>query len=426
MIAILLISVIHGELENGLDYYLWPEHKIPMVEIRFIIESGSIYDPDSLWGLAYLTHRMLERGVEGYSYLELRNEVERLGARLSFRTGREYLLIQSRCLSRNLDKMLKLIALLILKPTFPESELEKLKTEVYGQIKSQDDDPFMLGFNQFYRTLYQSHPLGHRVQGEEETIQPIQRQDLLSHYNENYLPDRSALVMVGDFDTTAVKSAIDILFGNWLSKERKNIEKTKTFDSLRLAVVYRDLSQVYIFYGNQGISRLDSRFFPTRIGNFILGGSGLTSRIATRIREEAGLAYIASSWVRSGIYDHPFIAMVQTKVDSGVAAFRRLKEEIECAMAGISTEEIERARSYYLGHLPLTYDTYRERADILVAIHRFDLGLDYLDRVPDMVRSVGKKEVESALRDVLAQGFVLVVVGPVTEEEVRYWISQRR
>ncbi|RKX71386.1 hypothetical protein DRP53_01755 [candidate division WOR-3 bacterium] len=423
---LLLFAIVHGELANGLDYYFWPDHKIPMVEIRFVIEAGSVNDPDSLPGLANLTHRLLERGVEGYSYLELREKIESMGARLTLEVDREFLLIKGRCLSKHTGMLLRLISLILLQPEFSSSELDKLKDEIAGLIRSRADDPFAVGLDHFYRLLYPDHPLGHHPFGDLNSIARIGIEDIRCFYRKHYLPNLSAIIVCGDIDTGAVRRQIEEWFGDWEAKKVEEITPPEGFDSLRIAVVEKDLSQAYIFYGNLGIGRSDPDFLAARLGNFILGGSGLTSRLSTRIREHAGLAYIAYSFIRSGRKCHPFIAMVQTNIDSAPSSLRMLMDEVEKAKSGITPEEMKRSKSFYLGHLPLSYDTFGERADLLVAIHRFRLGIDYLDHLPERIEELGKQEVDGAIKKLLRKGFTLVVVGPLNKKTIHSWLPERR
>ena len=426
IILLLLAPIIHDSLPNGFDYYLWPDHHLPMVEIRVTTDIGSIYDPEDLPGLANLTHLMLERGTEDYTYLELLNLIESMGARLSVNVGREQITVKARCLSKHLSSMLRIIGCLIRKPTFPEDEIERLKTEIIGRIRAENDDPFAIGINVFYDLIYEGHPLAHSPIGTEKSVMGIEREEVVTFYQDHYLPNISVIALCGDLEVEPVVEILKSTFGDWKRNQIKEIPSPPTLDSTRIRAVTRDLSQAYIFFGNTGMARNDSSYLAARLGNFVLGGSGLTSRLSNRIREEGGLAYIAFSRLRSGKVDHPFVALVQTKVDSAPSSVKMLIEEVDrIRREGIDSAEYERTQSYYSGHFPIAYDTYRERADLLVYIHRFRLGIDYLDRFPEMIGSISLKDVNEALSAVIDRNFGLVVVGPIDSTTLRSWLPDK-
>ncbi len=153
--------------------------------------------------------------------------------------------------------------------------------------------------------------------------------------------------------------------------------------------------------------------------NYILGGAGLTSRISNTIREEKGLAYIAYSYFRRFVNGGYFAAEVQTKKEMVNEVVETLLSEIKGIQREISEQELEWAKKFYTGYLPLAYDTYGEMMDIVAQIQIGGYGLDYLDKFEMHINALELSDLQAAAdRYLHPDRFCLVVVGDVTPDDV--------
>jgi zinc protease len=154
--------------------------------------------------------------------------------------------------------------------------------------------------------------------------------------------------------------------------------------------------------------------------NNILGGSGLTCRISDAIREKKGLAYSAGSYYARFREDGYFEAYVQTKRESATDAISTLVGEIAGMQKGAIKKELDDAKNFYIGHFPLTFDTYRELADFAAQIEIEKLGLDYAETFPRTVEQVTLADIEMAAQKNLSpNAYYLVVVGDLDPADIK-------
>lgn len=414
-------KITRDKLRNDLVVLTSEAHKLPMVDIIFVVKAGSVYDPPGKEGLANLTAKMLLRGTTIHNGEELLERVEYLGASIDINTEEDYVRLSSRALSKDLPVLLEIISEYIMKPAFDNLEFKKLKNQVYSEILSQLDDPFYAGQVAFRRLLFGNHPLNHNPIGFDTTIKNIEVKDLKDFYNTYYAPNNSFIVLVGDFNSDSVISLIDKFFGNWNPKNLPEFSASlPDLKGKKAMLIKRDISQSYIFLGFSGPDINASDWIQTRIMNYILGGSGLTSRLATEIREKRGLAYSVYSFFDRFKYGGYFVAGVQTKKESTNEAVELIVKEMRRLQEGVSKEELERAKKYFIGHFPLDFDTYREMANFITKIEIEGLGLDYPERFEDMVSSVTLEDITSSARRYLHHDdFCLAIVGNIEEDAIK-------
>ena len=166
------------------------------------------------------------------------------------------------------------------------------------------------------------------------------------------------------------------------------------------------------YLGRPAVRRDHPDYFPLLVANYILGG-GSASRLYTRVREDAGLAYAVGSSLSPGRYGASCTVSLQTRVDGVAEALRLVRAEMAgMSRAPVGERELGLAKSYLIGSFPLRLDTSTKVADMLTAIEEYDLGLDYPDRFVEAVRRVTRADVERvAARYLNPAEFSSVIVG---------------
>jgi zinc protease len=415
------INIERDTLENGLVMLLSEAHKIPMVELKLIVKSGSVYDPPGKEGIANLCAKMLLRGTELHKGDELIEKIEYLGAYIDVNTREDYIEISGRALSKDLSLLLEIVSECLKTPSFDSTEFKKLQRQTYSEIISRLDDPFYAGEIAFRNLLFQTHPLNHDPLGFDTTVNYIEITDLKDFYKQYYAPNNAFIVLVGDFEGDSIKILIDRYFANWQKKDippfSSSLPKLKGKKGM---IIKRDISQSYIFLGFLGPNNRISDWLPVRIMNYILGGSGLTSRLATEIREKRGLAYSVYSFFDRFNYGGYFVAGAQTKNESANEAIELIVREMIRISSDVSEKELSGAKNYYIGNFSLTFDTYREMTNFIARVEIEGLGLDYADRFGKMISAVTIEDIgESGLKYLHPDDFCLVIVGNIDETDIK-------
>ncbi|HTC21314.1 MAG TPA: pitrilysin family protein, partial [bacterium] len=294
--------------------------------------------------------------------------------------------------------------------------LETDKLDTLDGLQRLEDTPDELTRVTFVKGLFGQSPYGRWASP--LSVQKITREDVVDFYEKHYGPQGSVLAVAGNFDEDAVYSQLESLFAGW-----KNQEALPTMaDAKPLGpTIYffpKDVSQVFIRYGVLGLKRHDPRDIPLQVANYILGGSGFTSRLMHQIRSDRGLAYFVDSVAMPYNIRGLFEVIGGTRPDS-VKEYLTVMFQVmgDFAKGGPTDEELAQAQRSmveeyaYNFESPYTLSSYRASLDF----HGYPD--DYLSTYRDQVKAVTREQAAQAAGDILSEkDWVMVVCGPAALE----------
>ena len=388
-------------LPNGMIFLHLEQRGLPLVTVSLTLPAGTLAETAEQAGLAYLTAALLAEGTARRRGETLAQAIAALGGQIGFDADRDTATGQATILRSDLKTGLQLLAEMVLQPTFPQDELARKRNETIGQIKRSLQDPATQVQVTLRQALYGNHPYGRRVIGRVETLQALSREDLIRFHRDYYKPEGAIVVVVGDVAQDEAKTLLLNAFAGWTGVPQPfpALPEVKAPDKLEVIKLDRDVAQAHLLFGHLGIRRDHPDYYAIRIMNYILGGGGFESRLLSRIREEQGLAYGASSTFSSGLVGGIFRAGVSTKNTTANQARDLLFETMhDLRQQPVSEQELADAKAFMIGSFPLNLTSNRELAAILTSVERFDLRLDYLERFPDLIRAVTPQDVQRVAR----------------------------
>jgi zinc protease len=417
------LPIARDSLSCGLKVLTYQSDRLPLIEMRWVSYSGSAYDPTGKEGLANLTNKMLTRGTKNRSALKISQELEFVGASLSDGTGYDVSTLHMRFLSKDLDLALDILSDALLNSVFSDTELMKVKVQTIGDIKQSYDYPYDVGWEKFTELVFKNHPYGHSTIGDTASVPKITRKDIVDFYNKYFTVNNGFLIVAGDFNKTELLKKIEMKF----SSMRNGIVDTKIpalehgpySDKPKGYIINQaDLNQSYIFIGQPGMTETSPDYFPSRVMNFILGGSPLTSRIGAGVRETQGLAYDARSFFDRRLYGGLFAATTQTS-DPNKGINTILNEIKKMSESGATLDELKNAKTFYIGNFPFNYDATREKIDLLQGIEVYNKGLDYPEKFNSFIEKITLDEINQAAKTYLfPNNYLLVIVTNVPKESL--------
>ncbi len=305
-----------------------------------------------------LTGSMLDKGTKTKTRQQIKDEFDKLKARVSFFGANNQAGANIETTKENLPAVLKLVAEVLKTPAFDEGEFEKLKQEELAGIESQKSEPQAIAFNQ-YRRITNPYPKSDiRYVGtfdeDIENVKAAKIEDIRQFHKDFYGASNASATVVGDFDKAAVEKIINAEFGNWKSAKpfTRIASPYQAVKAENKALETPDKANA-MFVAGMGMPLQDTDpDYPALImGNYMLGGGFLNSRLATRIRQKDGLSYgvgsqfSASSLDKSGTF-MSYAIYAPENAEKLEAAF---KEEIEKVLKeGFTAEELKAAKSGYL------------------------------------------------------------------------------
>lgn len=399
-------------LENGLILLTSEQKSLPMVTFNLLIEAGSRYDPQGHGGVAKLTARLLTYGTRKRTALEISDALDFIGASLETSCGKELATVSLTLLKKDLDIGLKLLAEILTESVFSPEEVERQKQSVIASIKAKRENPRHIAGTKFIEALFPQSPYGRPVEGTEDSVRSIERGSLIEFYERFYRPNRAILAVVGDISHQAAVQKLTKAFRSWgKGPSTKELPPSSSPGPGNFIRIDKNLTQANIIIGHKGVPRGHPDYYAIMVMNYILGGGGFSSRLMDSIRNERGLAYSVYSVFYAKKHVGTFQVAMQTKNESAEEAIRIAMEEIRrIRERGVSARELKEAKDYLIGNFPLRLDTNRRIANFLAQVEFFELGLDYPERYPELIRRVSQEDVLRVARRHLRPERLIVVV----------------
>src|SRR5712691_2667416 len=205
-------------LDNGLKVLLVENPSIPTVSMNASVLAGARYDPEAKAGLAIMVSRLLDEGTETRTSFEIADAIESVGGAIDADGSFERIVVSAGVLTKDIDLGLELLADLSIRPIFPQEYVDKEKERTLAEIISAQDRPQVVAGWAFNELVYQDHPLHRPSHGYPETVERIERGDLMDFHKKYFGPNNAILSVVGDFRIPEILPKIEKAFGTWPSK----------------------------------------------------------------------------------------------------------------------------------------------------------------------------------------------------------------
>jgi zinc protease len=402
------------KLEDGLKVIVVPNHEVPFVSIQFGLLSGAW--TESKPGTASMALQMLVKGTSKHSEGELADELETYAISLSGTGEMDTSTVNVGCLTEHTERAMGLLGEVVLMPSFPEEEFEKLRKQVLTSLAVSSAEPEYVADREFRRKLYGDHPYSRTATGEIEDVNALTIENLRQWWSRFARPDTAVLIFSGDIDEEKAFELARKTFVDWKAAGQQPEIKLPPPNEITETHIYLvdqpGSTQSQIRAGQHGITRHDKRYFVSRIVSSYFGWA-YNSRLNESIRVAKGLTYGAWGSYTANRFAGDFEVGTFSKTESTAEAVRAVLEEIErLKTKGPSEEELESSRSYMLGSFVRWRETPQQIAGDLWLIESQDLGKDYLERLLDGIAKAKAADCENLVEETIEpEKLVIIVVG---------------
>ncbi|HLJ93909.1 MAG TPA: pitrilysin family protein [Gemmataceae bacterium] len=408
------VSLAHSEqtLPNGLKVLVVPKRQVPYVSVELGLLAGAWTETKP--GTASMALSMLTRGTARHGEKELADELETYAISLGGSADLDTAAVAAGCLSEQLDRAVTMLAEVVLTPTFPKDEFEKLRKQVRTGLTVTAAEPSYKAERELRRRLYGQHPYARTTMGEIEDVDALQVSDLSSWWKTFARPDQAMLIFAGDIELARAVALAEKAFGGWKAEGPKPAVSLPAFPAASPTRIYlvdypRGI-QSQIRIGQRAIKR-DNPNYPTAavVGDYF--GGAFNSRLNEVIRVQKGLTYGASGGFSPSRFTGQFTITTFSKTDSTAEAVRTALAELErLRQEAPSAKELADTKSYFLGSFARQRETPQQVAANLWMLESNSLPGDYYERLLSRVAKTEGPDCVRLARETLDPSKLAVVV----------------
>ena len=398
--------------ETGLNAWLVEERSIPFVALELIFAGGAALDSDETAGAVSLMAALLSEGAGDLDAQAFATRSEELAARLSFSANRDSVSVSARFLTEDAEEVIDLLRLALTEPRFDDSAIARLRGQTLAALRREALEPNSIASRSFARAAYGAHPYGRAANGTPETVEALQREDLIAAHGAAIARDRVFIGAAGDISADDLAALLDRLFEGIPEEGQPIPERAAFLAGPGLEILPFDGPQSVIAFGHRGIPRDAPDFLTAFVVNEIFGGGRFGTRLMRSLREERGLTYGVGAFLSSGALGETYQGRVSTDNANVELVIELLREEwAQIAREGVTDEELSRIQTYLTGAYPLRFDGNASIAAIMASMQFQGFDEDYVNIRNDLIDGLtldAVNEVAARLFDPEALFFVVV------------------
>lgn len=408
-LALLLLSqtawsaakIENWQTPQGSRIYYVRTAGLPMVDVRVVFDAGSARD-DAQFGVAALTSALLDSGAGDWSADAIAQRFESVGAQYSAGVSEDMAWLAVRTLTEKalFDKALATFETVLGKPAFNEADFQREKARTLAGLKHREESPGELAGIAFNKALYNDHPYAHPETGVVETVAGFSADHLKNFYQKYYVAANAMVVIVGDVSREQAEQTANQLLSK-LPVGDKPAEIPAVIMPAKASKQHIEFpsTQTHVLVGLPGTYRKDPDYFALYVGNHILGGGSMVSRLFEEVREKRGLAYGAYSVFAPMYRQGPFMMSLQTRNDQADQALKVLRQTFdEFLDKGPTEAELTAAKQNITGGFAMRFDTNSKLTDYVAMIGFYQQPLDYLDTFQSKVDAISGEQIKDAFK----------------------------
>jgi len=408
-------------LSNGLTVLIMENHRLPLISLQYnISDAGPLYEPAAIPGLASATAQMLTQGTKTKTSVQIAEQIAQLGASLNAASGfgSAVTVISASGLKDNFDQWFALANDVLLNPTFPADELNRLKQRQKAALRQQRTSPTFLSNETFSRVVYGTHPAS-RISATNESIDSFTTEALAKWHQDRYTPQNSILAIAGDVNPAELIPRLETMLAGWKKTDLKEVlpPNPKAATEKKIYLIDRPNSvQTSIMLGNIAVDRRDPDYIPLQVFNHILGGSG-AARLFLNLREVHGYTYGVYSALTALKYPGPWRAYgdFRTEVTGGAMTeffkeFQRIRDE------RVPASELDDAKRAIVASFALSLESNNDLLGYAIVRKIYGFPDDYWDTYPAKIMAITAADVQRVARKYLnPENLQVVAVGDLSK-----------
>lgn len=405
---------------KGLTVWYVRDETVPVVTLKFSAKGGTQFDAAHKEGTAELLSTLFDEGAGSRDAEEFQDALENHAIRIGFSATRDAFYGNLKTTIGHQDMAVELFDDALNRPHFNQDAIARMKEGLKSNLRFQLMDPNSIASRKLFETLYGDQPYARPVEGTIESLSAITRQDLLAEKAALFCRNNLKIAMVGSLTEHQVARMADRFFGSWRACEKPLSVKMQepSLDGKMHSVAWQGAQSVLIL-AQQGLSRQDNDWWAARILDFALGAGQFSSRLMEEVRVKRGLTYGVSSSLMPLDYSPLWVVQAgvdPSKTDEAVSVIRKTWRDV--AENGLADDEIQKAKDYLIGSLPLALTSTDAMANIVLQLQEDDLPMNTLDTRKAEISAVTADDIKRvAQRYLTPDKLTIIMVGPTKKKD---------
>ena len=398
---------------GGITAWLVEDHNIPFTALEIQFRGGTSLEAPDKRGVVNLMTATLEEGAADMDSRGFAEARDALAASFSFDAGTDSVGVSAQFLTENRDQAIDLLRAALVTPRFDQDAVDRVREQVLSNLRSNEKDPGTIASDRFDLLAFGDHPYGSSGDGTVATVTALTRDDVVAAHKAALARDRVFVAAAGDITAEELGLLLDRLLGDLPATGAPQLTEAPWLLPAGVTVQDFPSPQSTVFFGQRGIPRDDSDFFPAFVLNEMLGGGRFTARLMTEVREKRGLTYGIGTYIVNMDHADMLLGQFSASNDKVAEAIEVVKSEWgRIGREGVTPEELEATKTYLTGSYPLRFDGNGPIASILVGMQMDGMPIDYVTTRNSKVEAVTMEDIQRVAAELFdPEALHFVVVG---------------
>jgi zinc protease len=414
-------------LSNGLKVVLAERHTAPIVNFNLVMDAGYSADQFGKPGTAQLAMGMLDEGTTSRTALEIADEAALLGAAIGAGSNLDISTVSLSALRQNLGESLELYADIVLSPSFPQADFERLKQQQLVGIQREKATPIQMALRVFPGLLYgdkHAYGLPFTGSGNAVSVSSITRDDLAAFHQTWFRPNNGTMIVAGDITMSELMPLLESRFDSWGRAETpsKNVAQVDYQNGGNVYIMDRPGAlQTVILAGHVAPPKSNPDELAIQTMNNVLGGAFI-SRVNMNLREDKGWSYGAQTLIIDAVGQRPFVVYAPVQTDKTAESMQEIVAELSAVVGNrpIQAEEMAWSKDTQTLTLAGRWETTRAVGGSVTEIVQYGLPDDYYQGYGDRINGLELEAVQAAAGKLVSpSNLVWIVVGDRSKIEPR-------
>lgn len=421
-----LLNIEKVVSKKGITAWLVEDPSIPVISMRFSFKgAGSANESVETQGLARLLSNTMDEGAGDLDSQAFQKELQDLSIGLSFNSGRDHFGGSVKTLTKNSERAFELLEKAVMSPRFDDAPVQRMKRANQSRIRSSLSNPDWMAARVLNDVAFAGHPYALNSGGTLSTLEAITPEDLRAFRAKHLGKNNLVVAVAGDISAKRLKIILDNVFSGLPDVAESDVADLTLQNAGGIAIYKQDIPQSVVEIMQAGISRDDPDYFAAQVMNYVLGSSGFGSRLTEEIREKKGLTY----GVYSSFYNLDKLAAMSVSTSTKNESVPEMLAAIQTEFSkmrddGVTQTELDDAKAYLLGSLPLSLTSTDKISGLMLSLMRDDLPVDYLDIRAKAISDMALDDIARVAKHLLNPNqFITVLVGNPPQDTLN-WLGK--